>query len=194
MKYYYARVSTQTQNLDRQLADIEECAVEEKNVYVDKMSGKNFDRENYQKLLKKLQPDDVIFIHSIDRLGRNYDEIMKQWKYITQDIGADIVVLDMPLLDTRKRNQDLTNRFIADIVLQLLSYVAEREREMILTRQREGIRIAKDQGKYKKKDINMEKFAELKAKVDEGLIPVTTASAELGVSRKTWYILAKKGI
>ena len=122
-----------------------EVGVPEKNIYVDKKSGKDFDRPQYKKLLRKMKKDDLLYIKSIDRLGRNYEEILLQWRALTKDKGIDIVVLDMPLLDTR-RNRDLTGTLIADIVLQLLSYVAQTEREFIRQRQAEGIAVAKAQG------------------------------------------------
>ena len=145
MEYGYARVSTKEQNEQRQLIALCEFGIEEKQVYVDKQSGKDFDRPNYRKLLKKLKPDDTLVIKSIDRLGRNYEEILGQWRVITKEKQAAIVVLDMPLLDTRK-NRDLTGTLIADIVLQLLSYVAQTEREFIHQRQAEGIAAAKARG------------------------------------------------
>ena len=186
-KYLYCRVSTATQNEARQLADAEQLNIPTENIYVDKQSGKNFERAEYQKMLSILQEGDVVYFHSIDRMGRNYDDILEQWRYITKSIKADIVILDMPLLDTTKHNDDLTGKLIGDIVLQLLSYVAETERRMILQRQREGIAIAKAEGKFKKKDINMDLFRSLKDDVDKGLITITTASAELGITRSTWY-------
>lgn len=145
MEYGYARVSTKEQNEQRQLIALQEFGVAEQNVFVDKQSGKDFERPNYRKLIKKLKPDDTLVIKSIDRLGRNYEEILEQWRIITKERGTAIVVLDMPLLDTRK-NRDLTGTLIADIVLQLLSYVAQTEREFIRQRQAEGIAAAKAQG------------------------------------------------
>ena len=143
--YGYVRVSTKEQNEDRQLRALEEFPVPSENIYMDKLSGKYFNRPQYQKLIRKIKPDDVLVIKSIDRLGRNYSEILEQWRTITKEKHADIVVLDMPLLDTR-RNRDLTGTLIADIVLQLLSYVAQTEREFIRQRQREGIAAAKARG------------------------------------------------
>ena len=145
MIYGYIRVSTREQNEDRQLIALREMAVPEANLFIDKQSGKDFDRPQYQKLLRKLKKDDLLYIKSIDRLGRDYEEILKQWRILTKETGIDIVVLDMPLLDTRK-NRDLTGTLIADIVLQLLSYVAQTEREFIHQRQAEGIAVAKAQG------------------------------------------------
>ena len=145
MEYGYARVSTKEQNEQRQLIALQEFGIHEKQIFVDKQSGKDFERPNYQKLIRKLKPDDTLVIKSIDRLGRNYDEILEQWRVITKEKQAAIVVLDMPLLDTRK-NRDLTGTLIADIVLQLLSYVAQTEREFIHQRQAEGIAAAKARG------------------------------------------------
>lgn len=144
--YAYARVSTKEQNLDRQLEAFREYNINECNIYCDKQSGKDFERINYQKLIENMISGDVLIIKSIDRLGRNYDKIIEQWHIITKVIGADIVVLDMPLLDTRDKSNNLTGKLISDIVLQLLSYVAETERTNIKQRQLEGIRIAKEKG------------------------------------------------
>ena len=138
MEYGYVRVSAKDQNIQRQLIAMQEAGLSEKHIFVDKQSGKDFERPEYQRLLRKLRRDDVLVVKSIDRLGRNYDEILEQWRLITKEKEAAIVVLDMPLLDTRK-NRDLTGTLIADIVLQLLSYVAQTEREFIRQRQAEGI-------------------------------------------------------
>ena len=144
--YGYVRVSTKEQNEDRQLIALQEFPVPEKNVYMDKLSGKDFNRPQYRKLLKKLRPGDLLVVKSIDRLGRNYEEILLQWRIITKEKQADMVVLDMPLLDTRKSGNDLTGTFVADLVLQILSYVAQTERENIHQRQMEGIAAAKLRG------------------------------------------------
>ena len=143
--YGYVRVSTQEQNEARQLAAMQEFGVEEKNIIIEKLSGKDFNRPCYQRLVRALRPGDVLVVKSIDRLGRNYDEILEQWSVITKKRKAAIVVLDMPLLDTRQ-GRDLTGTLIADIVLQLLSYVAQTERENIRQRQAEGIAEAKAKG------------------------------------------------
>ena len=145
MEYGYARVSTKEQNEQRQIVALEEFGLDRKQIFTDKQSGKDFERTNYRKLVRRLKEGDTLVVKSIDRLGRNYEEILEQWRIITKDKGAAIVVLDMPLLDTR-RNQDLTGTLIADIVLQLLSYVAQTEREFIRQRQAEGIAVAKAQG------------------------------------------------
>ena len=143
--YGYVRVSTQEQNEARQLIALREAAVPEQNIYMDKQSGKDFNRPAYQKMVKKLKRGDLLIIKSIDRLGRNYEEILEQWRIITKERQADIRVLDMPLLDT-SIHRDLTGTLIADIVLQLLSYVAQNERENIRQRQAEGIAAAKARG------------------------------------------------
>ena len=143
--YGYIRVSSRDQNEDRQLIALKEVGVNEKNIYLDKQSGKDFNRPQYKKLLRKLKKDDLLYIKSIDRLGRNYEEILQQWRVLTKEKGIDIVVLDMPLLDTR-RGKDLMGTFLSDIVLQVLSFVAENERTNIRQRQAEGIAAAKARG------------------------------------------------
>jgi len=144
--YGYARVSSKEQNERRQLLALAAFFVPEGNIYVDKISGKDFRRPKYNRLIKKLKAGDVLAVQSIDRLGRNYDEIIEQWRFITKEKGADIVILDMPLLDTRQKERDLTGTFISDLVLQILSYVAQTERENIHKRQAEGIAAAKEKG------------------------------------------------
>ena len=141
----YVRVSTKEQNIDRQLASMRDMSVSTENIFIDRMSGKDFNRPKYKKLLRRLDADSLLYIHSIDRLGRNYREIIEEWRRITKEKGADIVVLDMPLLDTR-RGKDLMGTFLSDIVLQVLSFVAENERSAIRQRQREGISTAKKRG------------------------------------------------
>ena len=143
--YGYVRVSAKDQNEDRQMIAMKEVGLDEKNIYLDKESGKHFKRRQYGKLLKRLKRDDLLYIKSIDRLGRNYEEILEQWRYLTKKKCVDIVVLDMPLLDTR-RGKDLMGTFLSDIVLQLLSFVAENERTNIRQRQAEGIAAAKARG------------------------------------------------
>lgn len=143
--YGYARVSSIDQNEERQMVALRDAAVPEKNIFMDKQSGKDFDRPNYKKLVKKLKTGDILYILSIDRLGRNYEEIQKQWRILTKEIGIDICVLDMPLLDTRN-GKDLMGMFIADLVLQILSFMAQSERENIKKRQAEGIAAAKAKG------------------------------------------------
>ncbi|MFM1515233.1 recombinase family protein [Helcococcus ovis] len=146
MKYGYIRVSTKEQNIDRQLSAILKEGIQLNKIYIDKASGKDFNRKKYKTLIKKLKKGDELYIKSIDRLGRNYDEIIKEWNTITKEKNADIVVLDFPLLDTRTKVNDLTGKFIADIVLQILSYVAQVERENTHQRQMEGIKEAKKRG------------------------------------------------
>ena len=149
MNYGYIRVSAKDQNEARQLAALSGLDIPAGNIYLDKQSGKNFDRPAYQRLLRRLRSGDALYILSIDRLGRDYDEILEQWRIITKKKSADIVVLDFPLLDTRARleGQDLTGRFVADLVLQILAYVAQKERENIRQRQAEGIAAAKAAGR-----------------------------------------------
>lgn len=143
--YGYARVSTKEQKEDRQMIALYEKGVDEKYIFLDKQSGKDFNRSMYKRLLKKLKPDDLLYVKSIDRLGRNYEEILEQWRVLTKEKRIDIVVLDMPLLDTR-RGKDLMGTFLSDIVLQVLSFVAENERKNIKQRQKEGIEAAKMRG------------------------------------------------
>ncbi len=143
--YGYIRVSSRDQNEARQLIAIRQVGVTDENIYTDKQSGKDFDRPQYKKLLRKMKKDDLLYIKSIDRLGRNYEEIQQQWRLLTKEKGIDIVVLDMPLLDTR-RGKDLMGTFLSDIVLQVLSFVAENERINIRQRQAEGIAAAKARG------------------------------------------------
>ena len=143
--YGYIRVSSVDQNEDRQMITLHEVGVPEKNIYLDKQSGKDFDRPMYKRLLRRLKPDDVLYIKSIDRLGRNYEEIQNQWRLLTKEKKVDIVVMDMPLLDTR-RGKDLMGTFLSDIVLQVLSFVAENEHTNIKQRQAEGIAAAKAKG------------------------------------------------
>ena len=187
MKIGYVRVSTVDQNEARQIEAMKTDGVEK--IYMDKKSGKDFDRPEYQKMISEMHKGDVLVIHSIDRLGRNYDEITEEWRKITKEIGADIIVQDMPLLNT-SQNKDLTGTLIADIVLQLLSYVAQRERENIRQRQKEGIAIAKAQGKYKgraKKEIDKKLFEDTKARWQNGEITKIQFAEIIGVSRGTLY-------
>ena len=189
MKIGYVRVSTIEQNESRQIEAMKADGVEK--IYMDKKSGKDFNRPEYQKMIVSLQKGDILVIHSIDRLGRNYEEIIAEWRKITKEIEADIIVQDMPLLNTTQ-NKDLTGTLIADIVLQLLSYVAQRERENIRQRQKEGIAIAKAQGKYKgrsKKEINKDLFEETKRSWQRGEITKVQFAEIMGVSRSTLYKL-----
>ena len=145
MVYGYVRVSAKDQNEERQIIAMREVGVSEKNIYMDKQSGKDFKRKQYKRLVRKMKKDDLLYIKSIDRLGRNYEEIIEQWRHLTKEKRIDIIVLDMPLLDTR-RGKDLMGTFLSDIVLQVLSFVAENERSNIRQRQAEGIAAAKARG------------------------------------------------
>lgn len=188
-QYAYIRVSTKEQNIDRQLLALEQYRIPLKNIYCDYQSGKNFDRPAYKKLLKKLRPNDVLIIKSIDRLGRNYNDILVQWQYITKEIKADIVVLDMKLLDTRVKDNNLTGTLIADLVLQIFAYVAQTEREFIRQRQAEGIAAARAKGKkLGRKCIAMpEAFEEVCRNCRERKITTREAAKQLGVSHTTFY-------
>lgn len=188
-KYGYIRVSSKDQNPDRQLLALKECGIKEKDIYLDKMSGKDFERPQYTMLLGKLEKGDKVVIKSIDRLGRNYGEILEQWRVITKDIEADIQVLDMPLLNTDSMHENLTGVFISDLVLQILAYVAETERWFIKQRQAEGIAAAKLRGV---------KFGCTKIEVPEGFdmyyerwvngeISTRKAAEELEMSHSTFY-------
>lgn len=146
MVYGYVRVSTLQQNIDRQLDEMHRFGLPDEQIFIDKQSGKDFDREHYQRLVKGLKQNDLLVIKSIDRLGRDYAMIIEEWTRITKTIGADMLVLDMPLLDTRQKAENLVGKFISDIVLQILSFVAQNERETIRQRQAEGIRLAKLKG------------------------------------------------
>lgn len=187
MIYGYARVSTREQKELRQIIALKEFGVAEKNIFLDKQSGKDFQRSNYQRLVKKLREEDTLVIKSIDRLGRNYEEILEEWRIITKERQAAIVVLDMPLLDTRK-NKDLTGMLIADIVLQLLSYVAQTEREFIHQRQAEGIAAAKQQGvRFGRKPMERPpQFEMLKEQWAKGEISARAAARELKITHKTF--------
>lgn len=192
--YGYIRVSTKEQNEERQIIALREYGVSIENTYMDKQSGKNFERPQYKKLINKLKKGDTLVVKSIDRLGRNYDEILEQWRIITKEIGADIVVLDMPLLDTRRSN-DLTGTLIADIVLQLLSYVAQTERENIRQRQAEGIAAAKARGVRfgRKPKMPPPEFDALYEDYIRHRIPSRKAAEQLGVCHRTFlkWVAAK---
>ena len=195
MTYAYIRVSTRDQNEDRQLAALSGLGIPAGNIYRDKQSGKNFDRPAYQRLLRRLRSGDVLYILSIDRLGRNYDEILEQWRIITKKKCADVVVLDFPLLDTRARmeGQDLTGRFVADLVLQILAYVAQKEREDIRQRQAEGIAAAKAAGRcWGNPGIERPAEADDYAVLwREKKISLEEIGRRLGVSRSTAYRFVK---
>ena len=186
--YGYIRVSTKEQNEDRQLIAMREANVPPENIYMDKQSGKDFNRPNYKKLLRKLKKDDLLCIKSIDRLGRNYEEIQQQWRVITKDKGVDICVIDMPLLDTR-RGKDLVGTFLSDIVLQVLSFVAENERTNIRQRQAEGIAAAKARGVRfgRPKKLPPEDFDIIVAEWRQKKIPLETVLKQGGFSISTLY-------
>lgn len=190
--YGYVRVSTQEQNEARQLAAMQEFGVAEKNIIIEKLSGKDFNRPCYQRLVRALRPGDVLVVKSIDRLGRNYDEILEQWSVITKKRKAAIVVLDMPLLDTRQ-GRDLTGTLIADIVLQLLSYVAQTERENIRQRQQEGIACAKANGiHFGRRETEIPAFDEALRLWRDSAITAKEAARLCGLTRQGFYKRAKK--
>ena len=186
--YGYVRVSSREQNEDRQLISLKEMGVPAENIFIDKQSGKDFNRPEYKKLMKKVRRDDVIYIHSIDRLGRNYEDILEQWRIITKEKGVDIVVIDMPLLDTR-RGKDLMGTFLSDIVLQVLSFVAENERKNIRTRQAEGIAAAKARGvKFGRPEFKMsEDFKDSVKKWEKGKLTVSEIVKMYEMSESTFY-------
>lgn len=186
--YGYARVSTKDQNEDRQMISLLGFPVAKKNIYLDKLSGKDFNRPQYKKLIRKLKKGDLLVIHSIDRLGRNYEEIIDQWRMITKEKGVQVVVQDMPLLDTRQ-GRDLTGTLIADIVLQLLSYVAQTERENIRQRQAEGIAAAHRRGiRFGRPQKEMPPdFAEVYREWKESKISGRGAARRLHITHNTFF-------
>ena len=191
--YGYVRVSTREQNEDRQLIALREVGVSDKNIFMDKQSGKDFERPQYKKLLRKMKKDDLLYIKSIDRLGRNYEEILQQWQILTKEKGVDIVVLDMPLLDTR-RGKDLMGTFLSDIVLQVLSFVAENERTNIRQRQAEVIAAAKAKGvKFGRPPLPLpEKFYEIHKAWREKKITLKEAAEACKMPVGTFYGKARK--
>ncbi len=191
--YGYVRVSSKEQHEDRQMIALKEQMIPEKNIFTDKQSGKDFDRPEYKKLLKKLRQGDSVCIKSIDRLGRDYDELIRQWKLITKEIGADIYVIDMPLLDTRKE-KNLLGTFISDLVLALLSYVAENERINIRHRQAEGIAAAKKRGvQFGRRKLPLpENFEEVCEQWRAKEITITQAAEYCGMAKSTFYDKAKR--
>lgn len=190
--YGYIRVSSRDQNEDRQMIALKEVGVPEKNIYLDKQSGKDFNRPQYKKLLRKMKKDDLLYIKSIDRLGRNYEEILQQWRVLTKEKGIDIVVLDMPLLDTR-RGKDLMGTFLSDIVLQVLSFVAENERTNIKQRQAEGIAAAKAKGvRFGRPPRPLpENFHSCYQRWKQGEITGTAAARECGMPLSTFRYRAE---
>lgn len=189
MEYGYIRVSSREQNIDRQVDAFNKMELDKKNIFIDKQSGKDFERPAYKRLLKRLKKDDLLIIKSIDRLGRNYDEILDQWRVITKVKQADIFVIDFPLLDTRSKDKDLTGTFIADLVLQILSYVAQTEREFIHQRQAEGIAAAKCRGvKFGRERTELpDNFKDAKEKFVSGKLSVRQAAELCGMNYSTFY-------
>lgn len=191
--YGYVRVSTREQNEDRQMLALGEMSIPEENIYMDKLSGKDFHRPMYQKLLKRLRAGTLLYIKSIDRLGRNYEEILEQWRILTKEKQIDIVVIDMPLLDTR-RGKDLMGTFLSDIVLQLLSFVAENERKNIRERQKEGIEAARRRGvQFGRPELPLpENFIQIYSQWVEGKIGGPQAAGLCGMPITSFYRKANK--
>lgn len=187
-KYGYVRVSSIDQNEERQMIEMERAGVEKENIFKDKQSGKDFERFNYKRLVKKLKEGDVLYILSIDRLGRNYEEIQNQWRILTKEKGIDIIVIDMPLLDTTK-GKDLMGTFIADLVLQILSFVAQNERENIRKRQEQGIAAAKAKGTHMGRPIMdvPEDFDLIVRRWRRGEMSTDKAVEMCNVSRSTFF-------
>ncbi len=188
----YIRVSSRDQNEDRQLIALKKLEISEKNIFIDKQSGKDFKRPQYRKMVRKFKKDDLLYIKSIDRLGRNYAEILEQWRILTKDKGIDIVVLDMPLLDTR-RGKDLMGTFLSDIVLQVLSFVAENERTNIRQRQAEGIAAAKARGVRfgRPPSVLPDNFHEVYQRWKNGKITGTAAAKECNMPLSTFRYRAE---
>ena len=197
MKVGYVRVSSKDQNEARQMLSMQEYGVDK--IYMDKQSGKDFNRPEYQKMISELKEGDVVILHSLDRLGRNYDGIIEEWHKITKQIKADIKVLDMPLLDTTTTENNLTGKFMADMVLQILSYAAELERRKIKQRQKEGVAIAVAQGKFKncgrkKMEIDEELFSENLKQFEAGELSKAEFARRLNVSRPKLDNLLKERV
>lgn len=200
MKYGYARVSSKEQNLDRQIVELRNAGIEERNILTDKQSGKDFNRPGYNSLVGTdsttplLREGDLLVIYSIDRLGRDYSEIHKEWQRITKDIKADIKVLDMPLLDTTANEKSLDSTFVADLVLQILSYVAQKERENTKIRQAQGIAIAKEKGKHlgRPKAEYPSEWQQYYIRWKNNEITATQCMIELSLTRNTFYNLVKR--
>lgn len=190
--YGYVRVSSTDQNEGRQLIEMRKAGIEEKRIYCDKQSGKDFNRPNYRRLLKKLKKGDLLYVMSIDRLGRNYEEIQEQWRFLTREKEIDIAIIDMPLLDTRN-GKDLMGTFLADIVLQVLSFVAQNERENIRSRQAQGIAVAKQNGiKFGRPSFNLpHDFDEISAQWKEKEITAVKAAELCGMGLSTFYRKAR---
>lgn len=194
MTYGYVRVSSITQNIDRQMEEMYKWGLKDKYIYIDKQSGKDFERPNYQIMKKKLKENDLLIIKSIDRLGRNYEMIIKEWQELTKVINCDIVVIDFPLLDTRVDAENLVGKFISDIVLQVLSFVAQNERENIRARQAEGIKIAKEKGIHmgRPKTILPDNFNEIVIMYYKREITNVNAAKRLNMARTTFLKYAKE--
>lgn len=192
-EFAYVRVSSKDQNEDRQIRAMMEIGILEKNIYIDKQSGKNFNRPAYKKMIRRMKKDDLLYIKSIDRLGRNYEEIQQQWRILTKEKKIDIVVLDMPLLDTR-RGKDLMGTFLSDIVLQVLSFVAENERTNIKQRQAEGIAAAKLRGvKFGRPPKPLpENFYQVYQEWKKGEISGVLAAQRMNMPISTFYYRAKR--
>lgn len=191
-QFFYGRVSTKEQNADRQIKAARDFGIDDRDIYIDKKSGKDFDREQYQILKGQLREGDLLVILSIDRLGRNYDQIISEWRDIIS-LGCDIVVLDMPILDTRNTDGGLTKRFISDLFLQILSYVSEQERENIRSRQRQGIELARAEGKYKgRKPIDVQNFQDVYNDWKRGTITARKAMELLNIKANTFYRRVKE--
>ena len=187
--YGYIRVSSRDQNEARQVVALKEFGIPDNQIYIDKQSGKDFERPKYKKMVRKLKEGDLLVVKSIDRLGRHYEEILMQWSLITKTIKADILVLDMPLLDTRKKNNDLTGTFIADLVLQILSYVAQTERDAIKQRQAEGIEVAKKNGvRFGRKPLELpENFMGVCDEYKAGILTVRQEAQKLSMCTTSFY-------
>lgn len=192
--YGYARVSSKDQNLDRQLDQLKAIGIEPRNIFCDKASGKNFNRPSWNSLIDQLQKGDLLVVVSLDRMGRNYTDIKEQWQHITHTIGADIKVLDMPMLDTSQTAESLDRRFIADLVLQILSYTSQKERESIHARQKQGIKAAQDRNvKFGRPAAQFpDGWEQTYTAWKDGQITATAAMDSLGMKRTTFYKLAKQ--
>lgn len=189
----YCRVSSKDQNLDRQIEAMRALNIDERDIFAEKRSGKDTDRPQYQALRATLRVGDTLVIHSLDRLGRNYDDIKKEWAFITKEVGAHIKVLDMPILDTTNTQTDLIGRVIVDVVLDLLGFVAETERSKIRERQAQGIKIAKEKGKFKKSKIQAPQgFKEKFIEAANGKNTHTAVMRELNLNKTTYYRIAKE--
>ena len=191
--YGYLRVSSYDQNEDRQVIAMQRSRVPRKNIFIDNQSGKDFDRPMYRKMVKKLKIEDIVYIKSIDRLGRNYHEVVEQWQYLTRVKRVDIVVIEMPLLDTR-RGKDLMGTFLSDVVLQVLSFVAENERQSIRSRQKEGIEAAKARGvRFGRPPIPLpDNFEQIYEKWMNKELSTTEAALQCGFSKSKFYYTVRK--